>query len=139
MKELSWQFFRYLVVGVAGTAIYAAIFALLNETVFSADDALNEYTRGRNYIFSNSAAFLFSSIFVYMKNKSWVFEGGNRSRHGEIMLFYGVALLAYLIGTPAGTWLIAKHGWNEYFALVVTVGASVLVNFVGRKLLVFRK
>jgi putative flippase GtrA len=138
MKDLSWQFFRYLVVGVAGTLIYAAVFALLNETLLSADSALSEFTRGRNFLLSNSAAFLISSIFVYLKNRNWVFEGGKHSRQSEILLFYGVALVAYLIGTPAGTWLVTKYEWNEYFALLVTVGASVLVNFAGRKLLVFK-
>ena len=137
MKDLSWQFFRYLVVGVAGTLIYAAVFWLLNETVLSADKSLSEFERGRNYVLSNSVAFVFSSIFVYLKNRSWVFSAGPHTRTKEISLFYLVAFVAYLIGTPTGTWLIAQWGWNEYYALIVTVAASVLVNFIGRKLLVF--
>jgi len=58
MKRLSWQFFKYIVIGALGTLIYAAVFGALNETIFSADKSLDDGTRQLNYILANSAAFL---------------------------------------------------------------------------------
>ena len=137
IKKLSFQFFKYAVIGLAGTFIYTAVFSLLNETVLMADGSLEATERSLNYFLSNSVAFLCSSIFVYLFNRNWVFIADKHSRLKEIALFYLVAFVAYIIGTPAGAYLIAKYGWNEYYALGITIIASVLINFIGRKMFVF--
>lgn len=136
-KKLSYQFLKYVVVGLAGTFIYAVVFSLLNETILMADESLVPRERSLNYLLSNSVAFLCSSIFVYIFNRNWVFIADKHSRFKEIILFYSVAFVAYLIGTPTGAYLISQYNWNEYYALGITVGASVLVNFIGRKMFVF--
>lgn len=136
-KKISVQFLKYALIGFAGTFIYASVFSLLNETVLMADQSLAAGQRSLNYFLSNSVAFLCSSIFVYLFNRNWVFIADRHSRLKEIILFYAVAFVAYLIGTPAGAYLISQFNWNEYYALGITVVASVLVNFIGRKMFVF--
>ncbi len=117
--------------------IYAAVFGALNETIFSADKSLDDGTRQLNYILANSAAFLASSVFVYLKNRSWVFTAGRHTQVKEVALFYSVALFAYAISTPTGAYLVTKYDWNEYLALMFTISTSVLVNFLGRRFFVF--
>lgn len=136
-KKASIQFFKYAVIGLAGTSIYAAVFGLLNETILIADTSLEAGQRSLNYFLSNSVAFLCSSIFVYIFNRNWVFIADKHSRMKEISLFYVVGFVAYLIGTPTGAYLISRYNWNEYYALGITIIASVVVNFLGRKIFVF--
>lgn len=138
MKKLSLQFLRYIVVGASGTIIYAIIFGFLNETVLSVDIQLSDFDRGVKYALANSIPFLVSSVFVYIANRNWVFTAGHHNRSKEIILFYVVAFVAFLIGTLTGALLVAEYNWNEYAALSVTIGASVLINFAGRKLIVFK-
>lgn len=138
MKRLSLQFLRYIIVGASGTVIYAIIFGLLNETVLSADIQLSDFDRGLRYALANSIPFLVSSIFVYITNRNWVFTAGQHNRTKEIILFYVVASVAFLVGTSGGAFLVGEYNWNEYTALIITIGSSVLINFAGRKLIVFK-
>lgn len=136
-KKLSVQFLKYALIGLAGTFIYAAVFSILNETILMADESLASRERSLNYFLSNTVAFLCSSIFVYLFNRNWVFIADRHTRLKEITLFYAVAFVAYIIGTPTGAYLISNYSWNEYYALGITIVASVMVNFIGRKMFVF--
>ena len=136
MKHTVLQFSRYFIVGLLGSAIYAVIFACLNETVFPVDD-VEISRRGVNYAIANGCAFICSSIFVFIQNRSWVFQSNNPSYGRQIVLFYLVAFIAWAIGTPIGAWLVTALGWDEYLALAVTISVSVFVNYVGRRYIVF--
>lgn len=136
MKRLFFQFSRYFIVGLLGSAIYAVVFACLNETVFPVDN-VQPSKRGLNYAFANGFAFICSSIFVFIQNRSWVFQSDNPSYGRQLVLFYLVALAAWAIGTPVGAGLVTALEWNEYLALTITISISVFVNYIGRRYIVF--
>jgi len=138
-KSQTWaQFIKYAVVGVAATGMHFLIFSLLNETVLPADVDQSGSRRGWNFFLSFSIAFLLANVVGYWANRRWVFQSGRHGRWVEIGLFYVVAFLAFGLGTPLGAYLVAKFPINEYAVYVIAVLTSVMVNFLGRKLLVFR-
>jgi len=138
MNALSKQFGRYIIAGLAGTGVYAAVFAIMNEAVF---DSADNGDQGLSYIFANAAAFIVSSVTVFISNRFWVFSVGKGTKETiarELTLFYAIALVGWFIGTPFGAWLVATRDWNEYLALIVTIAASIAINFTGRKYIVFK-
>ena len=138
IKNEVLRIMRYVVSGLAGTGTYALVFAGLNETILSAGADIAGTTRGLNFFIANSLAFLASSILVYLLNRHWVFMPGRHSKTKEIILFYGVAIIAFLISTSIGTYFVNIVVLNEYIAGLVTIILSVGINFVGRRWLVFK-
>jgi len=131
------QILRYVISGVAGTLLYALVFIILNESILPANEGNLAHERGINYLISNTIAFLFASVLVYILSRNWVFTSGRHNFLKESTLFYGIAITAHLVGTPTGAYLVAKADWNEYLAFGMTVTISVLWNYSGRKWLVF--
>lgn len=124
--------------GAVATGVHFAIFTLLNETVLPADISQERIQRGWNFFWSFSLAFLLANIVAYMVNRRWVFQSGRHSRVVEISLFYLMAITAFLLGTPLGAYLVAKFPLNEYLVYLMVAITSVLVNFLGRKFVVFK-
>jgi putative flippase GtrA len=124
--------------GGLATAIHLAIFTWLNETVLPADVDQLGAQRGWNFFWSFSIAFLLANVVGYMLNRRWVFQPGRHSRLVEIGLFYLLAITAFLLGTPLGAYLVARYPLNEYLVYLLVMLSSVLVNFLGRKFVVFK-
>jgi putative flippase GtrA len=137
-SRTSVQFIKYGIAGAIATGIHFLIFAFLNETVLPADIHQNGSQRGWNFFWSFSIAFFLANIFGYFANRRWVFQAGRHSRFVEVGLFYVIAAIAFILGTPLGAWLVANFPLNEYLVYLIAALASVLVNFLGRKLIVFR-
>jgi len=137
-SQTSVQFIKYAMAGGLATAIHLAIFTLLNETVLPADIGQEGAQRGWNFFWSFSLAFLLANIVAYIVNRRWVFQSGRHSRLVEVSLFYLLATTAFLLGTPLGAYLVAKFPLNEYLVYLMVAITSVLVNFLGRKFVVFK-
>lgn len=137
-SQTSVQFAKYAMAGAIGTATHFAIFTLLNETVLPANISQEGAERGWNFFWAFTIAFFLANIVAYVINRRWVFQPGRHGRLVEIGLFYFLALTAFLLGTPLGAYLVAKFPLNEYFVYVLVTISSALVNFLGRKFLVFK-
>jgi len=137
-SQTSIQFVKYAMAGGFATAIHLVIFTVLNETVLPAGVGLEGAQRGWNFFWSFSIAFLLANIVAYLVNRRWVFQSGRHSRLVEISLFYALAITAFLLGTPLGAYLVAKYPINEYFVYLMLAVTSALVNFLGRKFVVFK-
>ena len=137
-SQTSVQFIKYAMAGAVATGVHFAIFTLLNETVLPADIGQEGAQRGWNFFWSFSIAFLLANVVGYMLNRRWVFQPGRHGRLVEISLFYLLAVTAFLIGTPLGAYLLARFPLNEYLVYLMVALSSVLVNFLGRKFLVFK-
>ena len=124
--------------GGFATAVHFSIFTALNETVLPADVGLEGAQRGWNFFWSFSIAFLLANTVAYLVNRRWVFQSGRHSRLVEISLFYALAVTAFLLGTPLGAYLVATYPINEYFVYLMLGLTSVVVNFLGRKFVVFK-
>jgi putative flippase GtrA len=90
-----------------------------------------------NYFRCNLVAFLFSNGVAYVLNFKWVFRSGRHSRHLEILLFFGVSFVSFLLGTAVASVLVSGFGLHEYIAKLGDVIAAVLINYVCRKFLIF--
>lgn len=131
------QFVKYGVAGAIATGTHFLIFAFLNESFFPADSGRLGSERGWNFFRSFSIAFILANFVAYFLNRRWVFQTGRHNRWVELGLFFGISGIAYVLGTPLGSVLVARFPLNEYFVYLVAILASILVNFLGRKLVVF--
>jgi len=131
------QFLKYSLAGVIASGTYLTCFAILNETVLPADISRPGSERGWNFLFSSTLAFSVATVVAYMINQAWVFQPGRHSRLKEFTLFYLIAAVAFLAGTPLGSIVVAYFSVNEYGVFILVVGLSAMVNFLGRKYWVF--
>jgi putative flippase GtrA len=131
------QFLKYILAGVIASGSYVACFSLLNETILPADISQPGATRGWNFLFSNTLAFITATGVGYLVNQAWVFQSGRHGRLKEFTLFYLIASVAFLAGTPLGSLLVAYFSVNEYGIFILVVAFSGMVNFLGRKYWVF--
>lgn len=146
------QFFRYLLAGGLGAVIEIVLFALLAWKVFPAlreDEwavrlfhltvaAITPAQRALNFAICISITFVVSNLAVYFINARWVFVPGRHSSRKELVLFYGTALFAYLVGTALGSTLIAWFGTTGTTAYLVLSAVSILINYSFRKFFIFK-
>ena len=148
------QFIKYVLCGGAATAVDIFVFFLFAWLVFPALTASDPFTalirffgfdiqtvseslRLRNYWIDKVACFLFSNLTAYILNVLFVFKSGKHKRHHELMLFYLVSLVSFLIGTFAGDILIRFFGLDTTYSYIAAMIAALLVNYTGRKFFIF--
>jgi len=136
---LAFQFLRFGVVGVLNTGIDFAILNILS--------AVTNITGGARIIPLKAVAFLAANINSYLLNKHWTFKD-NTSGEGakKFSIYLGVSVVGMLInlGTvyTITTYIDPVFGLSETLWLnaanLVATGLSLVWNFVGYKLVVFR-
>ncbi|MBU0677037.1 MAG: GtrA family protein [Verrucomicrobia bacterium] len=146
------QFIKYGLAGGAATFVDVVLFFLFAWKVFPAltqDEMIvrlfhlnvalvDEAIRSRNYLIIKVIVFIFSNFTAYVLNVLWVFHPGKHDRKTEIMLFYVVSTVSYAIGTAIGWGLIQFAHQSTSVAYVINLVAAVLINYAGRKFLVFK-
>ena len=91
---------------------------------------------------SNSIAWVFAVIFAYLTNKPFVFESHDWSLKvvaPEFVKFIGTRVASWLVETGILFLTVDTLHWNGLFWKLVTSVLVVILNYVGSKLLVFRK
>ncbi|MCC7299487.1 MAG: GtrA family protein [Verrucomicrobia bacterium] len=148
------QFIKYGMCGGAATVVDVAGFFLLAWLLFpalTASDpvagllskfglsiqAVSESIRLRNYWIDKGICFLFSNFTAYILNVLFVFKAGKHKRHHELMLFYAVSLISFLIGTTTGDLLIRFGGLDTTYSYIAAVISALLINYAGRKFFIF--
>ncbi len=130
---------KFVAVGIFNTSIDFGIFNIL--IAISGDD------KGHWLVLFKSISFAAALVNSYFWNKFWTFRAENRpARHKEFALYVTVTLIGFLINVGA-TAVIANYiqplgnlsqvQWDNAAAVVATA-ASLLWNFFGYKLIVFR-
>lgn len=151
------QFFKYGVVGCAATAVdmiaffMAAwfIFPALTETdifvklfaklgVIVPIVELSQGIRANHQLFDNMIAFVFSNTFCYLVNVLWVFESGRHSRKKEFLLFLAASALSSGSGILIADILVRWGGMQTSVSYIAKILASVMINYVARKKIVFK-
>lgn len=130
------QIIRFGIVGVLNTLIGTCV-------MFFCYNVLH-----LGYWFSSAMNYVVGSIFSYFANKHFTFQSKDRS-DGEIVRFIAnisiCYLIAYGIAEPLVRNLLEALSWNiekniyEQIAMVVGMGLFVVLNFIGQKLIVFKK
>jgi putative flippase GtrA len=150
------QFIKYAVVGGLATAVNILAFFLAGWFLFpcltendvlvrllrrfrpglKVPEAVNR-SRAANAIRCNVIAFFFSNTFCYILNRLFVFQPGHHSVVVEAVLFFLVSAFSTFVGTACQTLLIKKANMQTTFAFGANLIASLAINFVMRKFVVF--
>ena len=146
------QFIKYVIAGGIATVVnvllfYACAFKLL--PALDPSDAvarllhigvamLSDNVRARNSMIDNGVAFIFSNLTAYLINIFWVFESGRHSRVREILFFYLVSGVSFVLGTSLMGFLIHHFGLMTTIAFASNAVVSLLINYVLRKYFIFK-
>lgn len=98
---------------------------------------LSDHQRGWNFFIVNAYAFLFSNLVAYTGNALFVFEGGRHTRRREFVYFTLVSLIGWGIGSLFGPGMIALFGISDKLSVFNVIAVSLVVNYWGRRYLVF--
>lgn len=146
------QFIKYALAGGVATAVDIAVFYLVAWKLIPAlreDDPVvrrlkltvqpvTEAQRSSRFVVVTLIAFLFSNLTAYLINIFWVFEPGRHAWWIELLLFYAVSGISIFLGAGIG-WVMIK-----WFHLSTTASyaskmiASLLINFICRKFIIFK-
>lgn len=122
------QFIKFNVVGILNTAIDLLVFALFN-SVFGFGDVL-----------SKTVSYSCGVLNSYLWNSRWTFKQEQKRTKREFLLFVLVNLVSYgaslAILYACRTWFGIENGTVRN---LIATPVSVIINFIGNKLFVFRK
>ena len=132
MKKIDGTFIRFAMVGVANTIFGTAIMFLFYN-VFHL-----------SYWVSSASNYIFGSILSYFLNKNFTFQNKERSWKQLGMFVINITicyLLAYGMAKPVVSWILHNQSKSvqENLSMLVGMGAFVVFNYVGQRLVVFKK
>ena len=139
------QFLKYAFVGGIATGILAAFVFL---AIGKGDPILrfirlpiieNENLRGLHFAVDTTLAFVVSNFVCYLMNRKWVFTPGRHSVLREMGMFYAVSGVAMGVGMGIAWLLIECLGMHSTFAVALQVTAAVMINYVMRKYVIFKR
>ncbi len=154
--HVSIQFIKYGIGGVIATGTHLLIFFILSLWVLPSllpdknPDAflvqffgvdmpdLAESVRRLYFMINNGIAFLFSNLVAYLINFHWVFHPGRHRRHIEVILFLIVSTVSLVIGVQFGVLLMRVFETTTTVSQLGNIVASVMINFICRKYIVFK-
>lgn len=99
---------------------------------------LSNEVRSLRFIVNKTLSFLVGNAVAYITNVLWVFESGKHSRKKEFFLFYIVSIVSFLAGTGLGAVMIRFFDFTTTVAFATNLVAAVLINYAGRKYLIFK-
>ncbi len=128
--EQHWDIFSYLFFGVLTTIVnYVVYLPCYNLLAFSA-------------VVSNAIAWAFAVAFAYLTNKPFVFKSHDWSMKTvipELSKFIGCRIGSGVAETIVLFLAVDLMGWNGNLWKLFTNVMVVILNYIGSKLLVFRK
>ena len=148
------QFLKYGICGGLATGVDMVVFFLFAWLVFPAltesdpfvkllgffsfdVQMVSESLRLRNYWLDKVICFMFSNLTAYVLNVLFVFKAGKHKRHHEMILFFALSLVSFLVGTFAGDALIRFCGLDTTYSYIAAMISALLINYAGRKFLIF--
>ena len=133
------QFFKYLVFGFCGLGIFLGIFAGVDSLWpdYLKRELLENITYQLRMSLVLGIAFIPSSLFSYYTNRAFVFTPGKHGFPKEFSLFMLTSAISF-IGGELGKQGMTAMGYPNFIAAISFAISSVLINFVARKLFVFK-
>jgi len=153
MKDQVVQFVKYGISGLVATGVHLVVFygmAIWVLPALTEDDpmirllgmgapaAVSDGLRATRAAIGTGAAFMISNLAAYLMNILWVFKRGRHHWAVEIAMFYLVSGISLIVGTLMQTWLILHWGISTTVAFGTNMIASLAINFVVRKFLIFK-
>lgn len=99
---------------------------------------IDEALRTRNFLIDATIAFIFSNLTAYVLNIKFVFKAGRHQRHQELIYFYLISGVALVITLSLSALLIRTFGVSSSVTKIVGIFSAVLINYAGRKFLIFK-
>lgn len=128
MRNIKQEFIRYL--GVGGIS-FIADFTML---------ALLATLFGVNYLIATLMAFLLGTWTNYTLSLRWVFNYRNvANQYTEFSIFILVGVLTLGLSIAFMSMLVGWFGIHLLLAKCITTGLTLVANFAGRRLLLFRE
>lgn len=136
-RVLGWQFVRYGLVGILNTILGIGIFNFLMW--------ISGITRGIEITLFSMLTFAIVVTHSFFWNKFHVFKSKEAARREYILFFtisttvalINVGIISFLVNVVGAPATVAPQLWAN-IAILITIPVSVLGNFFGYKLLVFR-
>jgi putative flippase GtrA len=125
--RVSAQFMRFIVAGFIATAFdFGMLVALKNFAQWS-------------YLAANAVSFMIGNIVSYAVCVMWVFDSRNmESRTAEFGVFALIGCVALGVSQTCMYCMVGLMGFHYLVAKTTSVGFTLVVNFTGKKLLLFR-
>jgi putative flippase GtrA len=139
-KERIFRLAKYAAFGAMAVGVRVGMFFFFSKWWPSDEKMtwLSHHDRAWNNQIANVLAFIFSNGFAYVTNALWVFKGGRHSRRREFVYFTIISLISLTIGSIGGPLMIALFGISDQMALINFILVSMVVNYLGRRYLVFQ-
>ncbi len=145
------QFLKYVICGGLAFLVDYTVFYFLAIRLFPAltpDDfvarllglklaPISEALQLRNYWICISTGFVFSNVVAYVTNVLFVFKGGKHKVHHEVLLFFGISLVSFLLSSLTGDLLIRFFEVQTSVSKLVAIVFAILINYSGRKFFIF--
>ena len=146
------QFIKYGIAGGLATGVHIVVVTIVAAFILpclSAQDKAVEWlhlpsvdidqaSRALRATLGNFIAFLFSNFVAYFLNIKFVFEDGRHSRKVEMAAFFAVSGFSIAVGSCLVFVLVNKFGAETSVAILANVVASVMINYVMRKFVIFK-
>lgn len=129
LKKLLAQAVKFGLVGVLNTLIDYAVYTVLLFIPFFR----------RWYVLAQAIGYTAGLCNSLVLNKRWTFAQREAMTKAQLLLFLAVNLAALLVSTLVLVLTQEMLGLNPYVGKIVATVFSMAVNFVGNKLIVFRK
>lgn len=139
------QFGVYGLCGGLATFVFLAIVLILSKTLIPAYEGMmvdghliTQDERAHALFINNCIAFGIGNVVSYVTNVLFVFKSGRHHPVLEFVYFTLFNLISFGISQLAGPWLIKAYGVPTNVAILTNLVASVMLNFVLRKFIVFK-
>lgn len=147
-----WQFAKYGAVGVMSTLVQVGVFYILAASVLqclNADDVAVKFlglpavdvtdgVRAWRAGVAQAAGFTVSNLFCWVMNRLFVFTPGRHRWYVELAMFYGASVTAFAAGVALQSIAIHHLGWQTSAGALIEIVTSLMINFVVRKLFIFK-
>lgn len=129
---LDLTFWKFVLVGIINTVVGTTV-------MFVAYNALHF-----SYWVSSASNYVIGSIVSYFLNKYFTFQNKEKSAKQIVMFVVNITicyLLAYGLAKPFVNWILAGQGTvvRDNVSMLVGMGAFVVFNYLGQRLVVFKK
>lgn len=132
LKVLDITFWKFILVGIVNTLVGTTV-------MFTAYNVFR-----LSYWISSASNYVVGSIVSYFLNKYFTFQ--DRQKSGKQIAIFVINItvcygLAYGLAKPVVTWLLQNQSQSikDNLSMLVGMGAFVVFNYIGQRLVVFRK
>ena len=129
---LDVTFWKFVLVGIANTLVGTTV-------MFVAYNALH-----LSYWISSASNYVIGSIVSYFLNKYFTFQNKEKSVKQVVIFIFNITicyLLAYGFAKPIISWVLSNQSKpvQDNLSMLAGMGASVVFNYLGQRIFVFKK